>query len=173
MRYAGTERLIILGKSEELSFLLIENGKIEIINAEHLRGLSTTDTQKALRRELGEDIECLVIGPAGENLVRYACIIHDIKNAAGRCGLGAVMGAKNLKAVSFHGQAKIPVANPDELKSINKKFQEDYKKSKLSDRLTVRYMHTVSKIIARTGISVPSQASTLQTPTTTKTSGMH
>ena len=102
------------------------------------------------------------IGKSGENLSRISGIATDRGRIAARSGLGAVMGAKNLKAVAFHGQAKVAVARPDTLKSINHQFLAAYQKSKLSDRLTVRYMHTASKIIARTGISIPTQPSTMR-----------
>lgn len=119
MRYAGAEMLVITNRAEKLSYLLIQNGIARIVSAEHLRGLDTVNTQLKLRQELGEDIECLVIGPAGENLVRYACIVHGIKNAAGRCGLGAVMGAKNLKAIVVKGHEGIDIHSPDELLKLN------------------------------------------------------
>ncbi len=86
-------------------------------------------------------------------------IATDSGRIAARSGLGAVMGSKNLKAVAVRGKKKVPVADPEAVKEINKKFIKDYKKSNIADRLTLRFMNFLSQIIARTGISVPATPS--------------
>ncbi|PIX23023.1 MAG: aldehyde ferredoxin oxidoreductase, partial [Deltaproteobacteria bacterium CG_4_8_14_3_um_filter_45_9] len=99
LAWAGFHHLVIKGKAEKPVYLSINNGKIEIRDARHLWGKTTTETQWAIREELGDDdIKSLVIGPAGENLVRFANVMTGIKNSGGRTGMGAVMGSKNLKA---------------------------------------------------------------------------
>jgi aldehyde:ferredoxin oxidoreductase len=95
LRYAGFDRLIIKGKAKFPSYLYISDGKIEIGDAKDYWGMDTTDVQQSLRKDLGH-VEAAVCGVAGENLVRFACVRTGVKSAAGRCGLGAVMGSKNI-----------------------------------------------------------------------------
>ncbi len=163
LKRTGYDAVFFTGKSTAPVWVDITDREIQFHAAEKLWGQDIIETERHIKDRIKDKwTQVAAIGQAGENQSFISGIATDRGRIAARSGLGAVMGSKNLKAVSFHGQAKIPVARPDEIKSINKKFLEDYKKSKLSDRLTVRYMHTVSKIIARTGISVPSQASTLR-----------
>ncbi len=114
LRYAGFDRLIILGKAKKPSYLYVSDGAIEIKNAKDYWGLDTTDVQLAFKKDLGQ-AEAAVCGVAGENLVRFACVRTGVKNAAGRCGLGAVMGSKNLKAVVAKGKQGIEIAHPEEM----------------------------------------------------------
>jgi aldehyde:ferredoxin oxidoreductase len=105
--------LVIKGKAEKPVYLWVHNGKIEIRDAKNIWGKTVTDAQWAIRDELGdEDVKSLVIGPAGENLVRYANVMTGIKNSGGRTGMGAVMGSKNLKAVAARGTMDIKIAHP-------------------------------------------------------------
>ena len=98
MAWAGFHHLVIKGKADKPVYLWIHNGKIEIRDAKNLWGKTTTETQWAIREELGDDdIKSMVIGPAGENKVRIANVMTGIKNAGGRTGMGAVMGSKNLR----------------------------------------------------------------------------
>ncbi|MEW6377947.1 MAG: aldehyde ferredoxin oxidoreductase family protein [Thermodesulfobacteriota bacterium] len=109
----GLGHLVITGKSQKLSYLLINNGKVEIRDAQHLKGLDTVETQKMIRQELrDEKVQVASIGLAGENRVRYAAIRTGMKNSAGRTGLGAVMGSKNLKGVAVRGTLDIKISNP-------------------------------------------------------------
>jgi len=111
---AGLSHLMITGKSQTPVYLLIENGKIHIRDARNLWGLDTIETQKEIRRELGDEkVQVACIGPAGENLVRFSCIRSGLKSAAGRTGMGAVMGSKNLKAVAVRGTRDITIPEPD------------------------------------------------------------
>ena len=96
-------------------YLSIEDGKVEFHDASDLWGLGTFDTQDRLKKRHGPGSQVLCIGPAGENLSRIAIIQHDIENAAGRSGLGAVMGSKLLKAVVVRGTRGVEVAHPQEL----------------------------------------------------------
>lgn len=122
----GYSHLVITGKSEQPVYLSIENEKIFFRDASHLWGKMTGDTQELIRKELhDEKTRVLCIGPAGERLVRFACLITGIKNAAGRTGLGALMGSKNLKAIAVRGTKGFSVKQPKEylalLRDTNKK----------------------------------------------------
>jgi len=112
MKYAGFDRLIITGKVEKPSYLLLKNGEVEIKSAENLWGLDTQTTQKEIWKVEGNDVETACIGPAGGNMVRFACIINRVKNSASRGGMGAVMGSKNLKAVVANGTGGIKIKHP-------------------------------------------------------------
>jgi len=113
MVYAGFHHLVITGKSEKPVYLLITDDKIQIKDAQGIWGKNTWDTQVAIREETGDpDIRAIVIGPAGENLVRYANVMTDVKDAAGRFGMGAVMGSKKLKAIAAHGTQDVTIAHP-------------------------------------------------------------
>ena len=116
LRFAGYDHLAITGKADRPSYLMIKDDSIEIKEASHLWGKDTFDTQKIIRRdEDDENIVSLVIGVAGENLVRYANVRTGMKNAAGRTGMGCVMGSKNLKAIAARGTTPVEFANPDKL----------------------------------------------------------
>ena len=110
---AGLSHLVITGKSKRPVYLFIKNGEIEIRDGQKLKGLDTVKTQKKIRLELGDEkVQVACIGPAGENLVRYSAIRSGMKNSAGRTGMGAVMGSKNLKAVAVRGSLDIKISDP-------------------------------------------------------------
>lgn len=121
LKYAGFDHLVITGKSSSPVYLLVTNDRIEIRDARHLWGKDTWETQLALKAEnQDERIQVATIGPAGENLVRLACVMTGPKDAAGRTGMGAVMGSKNLKAVAVRGSKDLEVVHPRELLSYFK-----------------------------------------------------
>ena len=127
IKRAGLDALIIHGKALEPVYLWINDGVLEVRSADHLWGGLTADVQAKIRNELeDEQIRIAQIGPAGENLVRYANIMHDVNRAAGRSGLGAVMGSKNLKAVAVRGGKRISVANREKLKETLKWMTTTY-----------------------------------------------
>ncbi len=133
LAWAGFHHLVIKGQAEKPVYLYINNGVIEIRDAAALWGKSTTDTQWAIRAELGdEEIKSCVIGPAGENLVTYANVMTGIKNAARRSGMGCVMGSKNLKAVAVRGTTDVTIAHPQEALEFNKRFIEQITSSKVN-----------------------------------------
>jgi len=113
MRFAGIDRLIILGRAASPVYLYLEDGRIEIRDAAPYWGLTCSETQVKLKCDLGSDVEIECIGPAGENMVRFAATRYGLKNAAGRCGTGAVWGSKNLKAAVARGNYGLPVADPE------------------------------------------------------------
>jgi aldehyde:ferredoxin oxidoreductase len=133
LRWAGFDHLVIKGKAEKLVYLWIHNGEIELRDASNILGKTTTETQWAIREELGdEDIKCAVIGPAGENLVRYANVMTGIKDSAGRGGMGAVFGSKNLKAIAVRGTMDIKIAYPTDALEYNKRFIDQIVSSKVN-----------------------------------------
>ncbi len=131
--WAGFHHLVIKGRAPRPVYLWIHNGKIEIRDATRLWGKTTTETQWAIREELkDEDIKSMVIGPAGENLVRYANVMTGIKDSGGRTGMGCVMGSKNLKAIAARGTMDLKIAHPMEALEYNKKFIEQITSAKVS-----------------------------------------
>jgi aldehyde:ferredoxin oxidoreductase len=112
VKYAGYDGVVILGKSEKPVYLLIDDKSVAIQDAKHLWGLDTFETQKTLGASHPKTA-VLAIGPAGENLCRFAIILNETANAAGQGGYGAVMGSKNLKAIVVRGTGPHKMANPD------------------------------------------------------------
>ena len=131
LRYAGFDRLIILGKAKKPTYILIKDGQIELRDASKYWGKDTTDVQQALRNDLGP-CEMAVCGVAGENLVRFACVRTGVKNAAGRCGMGAVMGSKNLKAVVAQGTGGIKIKYPEKFQKLVEEIKHYLFSSKIS-----------------------------------------
>jgi aldehyde:ferredoxin oxidoreductase len=123
LKRAGYDAIIIEGKAEKPVYLWIQDGEAGIKDASHLWGKETKETQEAVRAELGDErIQVALIGQGGENMVLYACIIHGLYDAAGRGGLGAVMGSKNLKAVAVRGHKLPKVADREKLKEIRQEL---------------------------------------------------
>lgn len=119
MRRAGFDAIVVRGKAETPVYLWVHDGEAELRPAEHLWGKTTLECEAAVRDELGDRLVRLsMIGPGGEKLVRYACVINDAKHAAGRTGLGAVMGSKNLKCVAARGKSAVPVSDADGVKAL-------------------------------------------------------
>ncbi|MBN2167860.1 MAG: aldehyde ferredoxin oxidoreductase family protein, partial [Actinobacteria bacterium] len=118
---SGFDGAIFEGASDKWVYVVLDNGVAEIRDGEHLKGMDCAETTDTIKEELGEKWEVACIGPAGENLVKYAAIMNDASpagfgRAAGRCGLGSVMGSKKLKAIAARKQQKIEIANPKEYK---------------------------------------------------------
>jgi aldehyde:ferredoxin oxidoreductase len=125
LKCAGFDHIVISGKSEEPVYLWINDDKVEIRDAKPLWGKLIFETGKMLRASTGnEKIQFIAIGPAGENLVRTSAIIEGNSRTAGRCGLGAIMGSKNMKAIVVRGSQKGPIrtANPDQFSRLVREF---------------------------------------------------
>ena len=121
MKFSGFDAVIIKGKSVKPVYLWLHHGKAELCDASHLWGLTTGDAEDKLKEELEDKrIEVLQIGPAGENMVRFAALISMSNRANGRTGMGAVMGSKNLKAVVVRGKQKPAIAHPEAFKALQK-----------------------------------------------------
>jgi len=128
LKRAGYDAVIFKGKAEKTVYVWIDDDAVQLLDASHLMGKSPADTEDAIREELGDYyIRVAAIGLAGEKLSRIACIINDKTRAAGRTGLGAVMGSKNLKAIAVRGTRDIVVAKPDEFMEYVKEFHERMK----------------------------------------------
>lgn len=115
LRSCGLQSIIVNGRASTPVYLYIEDSRTEIRDARFLKGLDTVETQEKIKDVLGNrPLTCLVIGPAGENMARFACIISGRDHAAGRTGMGAVMGSKNLKAIVIAKgrKKKFPVKAP-------------------------------------------------------------
>ncbi len=132
LKSSGFDIVIIKGKSETPVFLSIYDGNAEILDATDMWGKGTQDTDAAVKEKLGDTkVRVATIGPAGENLVKYACIINDKTHAAGRCGLGAVMGSKKLKAIAVRGTGKVPVHEKEKVLNAAKELRDLLSKSAL------------------------------------------
>ena len=129
LKFAGYDGIIITGVSKKPCYLLVEDSDVEIRDAEHLWGKDTEKVWDILKQETNHRVAGIArIGIAGENLVKYASIIVDHHRAAGRTGLGAVMGSKKLKAIVVHGSdRKVPVANAEGLQKYAMELNEDNK----------------------------------------------
>jgi aldehyde:ferredoxin oxidoreductase len=104
LKFSGWDQIIFEGKSPKPVYLFLENDKAELRDAGHLWGKTCWETEETIKHELHDPlVRVCSIGRAGENLVRFACIVNDLHRAAGRSGVGAVMGSKNLKAVALRG----------------------------------------------------------------------
>ncbi len=114
LKYAGFDGIIFEGRAEKPVYLWIDSGKYELKDAAGVWGRDVFETERLLKEEVGDEtVKIISIGPAGEKLVRIACITDSLYRVAGRCGLGAVMGSKNLKAVVARGELDIEVEDPD------------------------------------------------------------
>ena len=124
MRFAGYDGVLITGSADTYCWISIIDGDVKIHPAEELWGQDTYQTQDSIRKILGDPksrVAC--IGAAGENQVKMAGIINDHGRAAGRTGMGAVMGSKNLKAIAFRGTSKVPLADPEGYKKAVAEIQ--------------------------------------------------
>ena len=127
LKHAGFDVVIIEGQSEKPVYLWIHDGECEIRDASQVWGLETVPAEKALKEEVGDQrARVCQIGPAGEKMVRLACILNDISHAAGRCGLGAVMGSKKLKAIVARGHKTPAVADTDTVRSTAKWYADNF-----------------------------------------------
>jgi aldehyde:ferredoxin oxidoreductase len=126
LKRAGYDAIIVEGKAEKPAYLWVHDGEASLRDAGHLWGKNTKETQGTIRAELGDDkIRLAQIGPGGEKMVRFACIMNGLCAAAGRGGTGAVMGSKNLKAVAVRGHKAPRVADPERLREMVKWMREN------------------------------------------------
>jgi aldehyde:ferredoxin oxidoreductase len=126
LKGSGFDGLIVTGRSEKPVYLYLEKGKAEIRDASQLWGKDSYETQKLIKEELGDDnlsVACIASG--GEKQIRYASIMNDKGRSAGRCGMGALMGSKNLKAVAAAGDSKPKMADPAKVRALVKQSGAD------------------------------------------------
>jgi aldehyde:ferredoxin oxidoreductase len=128
LKRAGYDAVILTGKAERPVYLWIDDESVQILDAAQLWGKSPSETEEAIKDEIGDYyVRVASIGLAGEKLSKIACIINEKTRAAGRTGLGAVMGSKNLKAIAVRGTRDITVAKPEEFMDMVKEFHERMK----------------------------------------------
>jgi aldehyde:ferredoxin oxidoreductase len=129
MKMAGYDMLVIQGRAEKPTYITVKDGEVRFRNAEKFSGMMTTDTQLFIKEELGDhNYRIACIGPAGEKQVPMACIVNE-RRAAGRKGLGAVMGSKNLKAIAVRGARKPAVASAESFKKARQAMNKAMKDS--------------------------------------------
>ena len=116
LKFAGYDLIVFTGIAPSPVYLFIDDDRVELRDASRYWGQGTMDAEKMFKEDLGEDFEIACIGPAGENLVTFACIGHDYGRQAGRCGIGAVMGSKRLKAIAVRGTRALAVHDLPALK---------------------------------------------------------
>ncbi|MGD8622435.1 MAG: aldehyde ferredoxin oxidoreductase family protein [Anaerolineales bacterium] len=142
MKKAGFDNLIVTGRSENPVYLYLHDGKVELKDAKHLWGKTTWETQAEISEELiHEDLRYLTIGPAGENLVRFAIAIVDKTRAAASGGLGAIMGSKNLKAIVACPTEQISVAHPQKFQSLANRYYSHMRNSEFTKMISQKGTH--------------------------------
>ncbi|MCL5027220.1 MAG: aldehyde ferredoxin oxidoreductase family protein [Chloroflexi bacterium] len=127
LKHAGFDAIIVEGRSPKPVYLWVHDGQCEIRDAGRIWGKDTLPAQEAIQAELGDKrVRVCQIGPAGENMVRYACVLNDVSHAAGRTGMGAVMGSKNLKAVAARGRKTPAIPDPATIKQMAKWYADNF-----------------------------------------------
>jgi aldehyde:ferredoxin oxidoreductase len=139
LKFSGYDMIILEGKARKPVYVLIEDDKVEIKPAQHLWGKTTSETEEMVKVEIGDahkakELQICTIGPAGENRVRIANIIHAGHHAAGRGGVGAVMGSKNLKAVAVRGTKGVTLANRESYLKLMATLSDSIRKSPTLER---------------------------------------
>lgn len=128
LKKTGFDAVVIKGKALNPVYLWISDGKVEFKDATHLWGHDAGYAHHNIRKELDDDkIMMVAIGQGGENQVRYACVIHDLRHAAGRSGMGAVMGSKNIKAIAVRGKYNLELHDKKKIKELGSYFAQNMK----------------------------------------------
>ena len=127
LKGAGVDAVFFTGQAANPVYLLVEDGQAQLCDATDAWGMDTHEADTWFKAKHGKDVRAAMIGPAGEKLIRFAAVINDGGRAAGRSGLGAVMGSKKLKAVVARGKAKAPIAHPERLKELRKQANQGVK----------------------------------------------
>jgi aldehyde:ferredoxin oxidoreductase len=126
LKHAGFDGIVVKGKAKAPVYLWVHDGEVEIRDASHLWGMDTGDSLEKIQEELGDKlVRAAQIGKGGENLVRFACVMNGLKDAAGRTGMGALMGSKNLKAVAVRGKMKTAVEDSKKLSELNAWYRKE------------------------------------------------
>ncbi len=131
LKWAGYDAIVVQGKASKPVYLWITDHRAEILDAKGLWGLDTYQTQQMIWKLHGNKTRALVIGKAGENRSRIACILTDTGDASGQGGFGGVMGSKNLKAIAVRGMGSVDVARPEELQKITHRIQTLFSRKSL------------------------------------------
>lgn len=127
LKYAGYDLIVVHGRSTKPVYLMVDDGRVTLRNAKQLWGKNILETTAMIEEELGDrQVRVACIGPAGERLIKFACIMNDRSRAAGRTGVGAVMGSKNLKAVVVRGTGAVEVADLNRVWKLTEEAHERY-----------------------------------------------
>ena len=119
LKRAGLDVIIVEGQASHPVYLWIKDQNVELIDASHIWGIEIKKSQETIQKDLDDKtVKISQIGPGGEKLVRYASVVNDMNHVAGRCGIGAVMGSKNLKAVAIKASKNVPISKPKRLKKL-------------------------------------------------------
>ncbi|MBI9087472.1 MAG: aldehyde ferredoxin oxidoreductase family protein [Desulfobacterales bacterium] len=154
LKRAGYDAVILTGRAADPVYLWINDGKAELRPAGHLWGKTTHEATDALKAETDPAARVACIGPAGEKQVLFAAIINDRDRAAGRSGVGAVMGAKNLKAVVVRGTGKVSLADPERFKAFNKQVLDRFNEANKKTPLGLRINGTAGVVMATQNLGV-------------------
>ncbi len=127
----GYDAIVIEGRSSHPVFLDISDKTVAFHSASSLWGKVTYEAEEAILKKVGNDAGALVIGPAGENLVKFAVIESEHWRSLGRAGIGAVMGSKRLKGIAFHGKQRREIADPASLKKLSQEFRDRVKNNQI------------------------------------------
>jgi aldehyde:ferredoxin oxidoreductase len=124
LKFAGYDNIVLFGRAQKPVYLWIEDDHVEMRDATHLWGNTTSETDRILKEQHGDPrLQVACIGPAGEKLVRFACIVNNLVRTAARTGMGAVMGSKNLKAIAVRGTKGVKVKDPEKFLSLCKRVR--------------------------------------------------
>jgi aldehyde:ferredoxin oxidoreductase len=164
VKKAGFDGIFVTGASSTPVWIFCKNGTVEIRDAGDLWGKrDAVETEAAIRKTLEDRrVRVVSIGEGGERCSLISGLVTEGGRVAARSGLGAVMGSKKLKALAVRGDGRIPVFDANEIKTINRIFLKRYNTSSIQDRLTVRFMPLISRMIAKIGIPAPAKSSTLR-----------
>ena len=125
LKFAGYDHIVVYGRAEKPLYLWIEDDHAELRSADHLWGMDVKETNRTIKSDHKDrEIKTVCIGPAGENLVKYASVMNTVYNVSARGGVGAVMGSKRLKAIAVKGSGTVEVKNPERLMEVSMKIVE-------------------------------------------------
>jgi len=156
LKFSGFDAVVVEGASDKPVYIAIVDGEAELRDASALWGKNVFDTTRILKKKVGgENTSVACIGPAGENSAHMACIVNDEHRAAGRTGLGAVMGSKKLKAIVVSGSEKVPVAEPDKFREISKRCLDAMRKNTVTGEGLPTYGTAVLVNIINTAGGLP------------------
>jgi aldehyde:ferredoxin oxidoreductase len=140
LKACGYDGVFFTGRSSNPVYFHLEDNQFKLRDASHLWGMDTQETEETIRKEIGDTkLRLVCIGPAAEKQSLIAAIITEAGRAAGRSGVGAVMGSKNLKAFSAQGSLQVPIAKPQEVKRLNRKMIEELKQAKGPGHIYMKY----------------------------------
>ena len=154
LKKSGFDMIIIEGQAAQPVYLYVDDGQADLRPADHLWGLLVPEADQILRDETSESAKTAIIGPAGENQVRIAAIMNDKHRAAGRAGVGAVMGAKKLKAVVVKGSQKVSLAEPESVKALSRKIRDEVKATADAGKLVLRDYGTAYMPPVTSGVGI-------------------